>query len=194
MKFAELIDQSRPDNNEMAAFTTVILHNLANNYSSKKLPEYQADLINNKDYTKDYVEAQLHISENYKIPPLMVSLVAALWNKNLFDYLSKHSDLASYKMRFSECGLFDMVKSISQKKDHEKKYYVSNRDRLVNKIYSYDEVFTELVEDVYMKGYTFGLDMETDSESESEMIALLNDYLDFNLFSIRAAKKFLIEN
>lgn len=187
MKFAELIDQSRPDNNEMAAFTTVILHNLANNYSSKKLPEYQADLINNKDYTKDYVEAQLHISEKYKIPPLMVSLVAALWNKNLFDYLSKHSDLASYKMRFSECGLFDMVKSISQKKDHEKKYYVSNRDRLVYKIYSYDEVFTELVEDVYMKGYTFGLDMET----EREMIALLNDYLDFSLFSIRAAEKIL---
>ena len=36
--------------------------------------------------------------------------------------------------------------------------------------------------------------METESESKSEMIALLNDYLDFNLFSIRVAKKFLIEN
>ena len=38
-----------------------------------------------------------------------------------------------------------------------------------------------------MKGYTFGLDMET----EREMIALLNDYLDFSLFSIRAAEKIL---
>jgi len=192
MKFAEVIQQSRSDNKDMAIFTKVIVHNLANQFFPRKFTEYEADLVENPTYTYDYLEAQNHISKKYNIAPLMVSLVAAQWNKVVLTYLSKFEYLTSKDFRFSAIGLFDMKLTKEQKANIDQKYFdiihlVHDADL---KVMMYFRVFSELVEDVYFKEYCFGLD----AQNHAEMIVLLRDYLDFNFDTLKLADHFVYNN
>lgn len=192
MKFADVIQKSRSDNEDMAIFTKVIVHNLANQFFPQKFAQYEADLVGNKSYTYEYLEAQNHISKKYKISPLVVSLVAALWNKTVLNYLSKFDYITSKDLRFSETGLFDLKLTKVQKSNIDLKYFyiihlVHDADL---KVMMYFRVFSELVEDVFIKGYCFDLD----SENQPEMIALLKDYLDFNYDTLRLADHFVYNN
>lgn len=183
MKFVQLIDLSRIGDS-MTIFTKVVVHNLAQQYSHKKQPKYEADLVENKDYTEDYLESQRYISEIYKIPLLKVSLVAALWNKTVLDYLTKHTPISSNNIKFSKCGLFNFVNLSSINNSLQKKLYATNRVRLDYKISIYKKIFIKLKDDIKENGYTFGLNPQT----ESEMITLLTDYLEFSFDTVQYAK------
>lgn len=183
MKFVQLIDLSRIGDS-MTIFTKVVVHNLAQQYSHKKQPKYEADLVENKDYTENYLESQRYISEIYKIPLLKVSLVAALWNKTVLDYLYKYTPISSNNIKFSKCGLFNFVNLSSINNGLQKKLYATNRVRLDYKIYIYKQIFIKLKDDINENGYTFGLNPKT----ESEMITLLTDYLEFSFDTVQYAK------
>lgn len=189
MKFAEVIQQSRSDNKDMAIFTKVIVHNLANQFFPRKFTEYEADLVENPTYTYDYLNAQNHISEKYKIPPLMVCLVAAHWNKLVLSYLRSFKYLETKDLRFSEVGLFDMKLSKSQIAKIDEKYfniiYLANDADL--KVMMYFKIFSKMIDDVFIKGFCFDLDIE----NHPEMINLLKDYLDFNFDTLRLAEHYV---
>ena len=83
MKFVQLIDSSRIGDS-MSIFTKVVVHNLAQQYSHKKHPKYEADLVENKDYTEDYLESQSYISEIYKIHIFLTKLIQS--DSSMFKY------------------------------------------------------------------------------------------------------------
>lgn len=186
MEFSEDIYLAKSTHKDMAIFRKVIIHDLVNHYSENKSPKYKADIVANKSYTYEYIEAQAKIAREYNISPLMVSVIADLWNKTVLNYLSKYNCIPCKNFKISNSGLLDLKlpKALKEKKvkktNIDKRYLdmVNLRKESNTKYLIYFAVFSDLLTDVKSKGFCFNLD----SESHRESILLLKDYLYFILY------------